>query len=651
MPVPTYNILWWLEKTKGCYNFTQLSDYLDKKDKNPRIKSHLGECKDCCEKIGKINLARKIGKEKINERLSDDEEIKGKPLSSLQNLPNYLKKDYEKGLPAKEKPNIEPKSVKIKGSKPLVNDFFDSQKQKYFKQEERDTNSSFSEKNMLERTDTLSENARKHLSGLVDELWVSKYPNHSKALGSDSYDEYKKVRDSHYLMAALAEICGHERREGTLKLMDELQAAYIDKVKKSLKEVKKKSLEDLKLYSEEVKELSKTEEEFKKEWASISSKKDPTIEDLAVITEKQKKLLPLPEYRGKVEKAEKIIKSIDSVFNELEEILEMSPHDRINYLLLSAPVIVEGLQNGTYKGIPFESFDIFVSQEKAKEKKSKETLSVTASSLREKPPELLSFLEIKEAIDNFPEGFVFDSRELRKNLPENFIFSAKLAGNYVRELPDVWGIKVKDKKMIKTRSNPMSEEEFISRLLKDLKSKEQADINRFYLRRALERIRKNPCGYDPFSTKEVQKEIKNDGFIITRKAIGVNLGRYTDLFGLKEREDLREHTSENGVVRFYEFAEVIPTDSHIKTVKNAVNSLGYRPFNSKELASVIEKEFGIDNMVPARVLEYILANSSGEFGIAPVENSFPVKYMRKTRPKSASALIRSGDDEDMEELV
>lgn len=498
----------------------------------------------------------------------------------------------------------------------------------------------------------LSPAAKTDISEVVDTLWKTLKPEVQKVASDASskqdikYDAYRETRRQLRKAATLATICDHSTRLEIIEHWGALQDAYLQR---TLKQMPKKirDMEDyIELHKQEIEKLSADEKTFKEMWAELSGKL-PTDTQMRKLNELRPKLETLGKYKKEYEGYTRAISSWEQIVAELKQTSSASVFDKINYVVLSPDEIIEKLKEGPYTGLPVERFEVQRTNGTIAARTDTQSAPPKAvfASTKERPAELTALLELKNLVDSYAQGTKFDASKTRKNLPDEYLFSAGIIGSYLRTCPDLFGITHKTKGTthfyVKEDQLPKGEEEFLNLVIERLRAPDNAAVNKFYIQRALARIREDPkISYGLFGIAEVQAKIKEDGVNLSSKPIAVNLGKLAAEYGVEVVANVVT------LEKRYQLAKVQVTDKHRESIRSTMPEMGYR-FGSSDLSLKITEK-GKDPVHP-RVIDTLFEKEAKSFGVRCVAKGV---YETAKRPESATELHNAAEKQaDMDSLV
>ncbi len=473
---------------------------------------------------------------------------------------------------------------------------------------------------------------KQHLAALVDELLkgILKTPVQEHAA-------YAQRRQRFYQVATIASIV--DRNEaGILEAWGGLQNQYAAHVREALAK-KKEELRsvDIEVLKAEIADLEPLERERNALWEEMHKSRtapDPQNQKSTRFAALQEKLKPLNDLRSKYGALSNALEQVTRVHTDLDAVLKMPLQEKINVVLPDPEQVLADLEKGMYTGMKVEPYNQFAPEQAA----AVTLLPVVPVNPNSKPKELLALLGLKAVVDRYAPNVSFTAVAVSPEIPAGM--EHRIVGTYLKTAPAIFGVeKVQGNTFKKMPHSPLEEGEFIARILDHLRREDNVEVNRFYLTRALQRIREDPrMSYTPFTVEEVLEAVKPDHFPMTAKAVAVNLGRYSDKFGVTFTQEGRS--------RHFEFTEVIVTNEHQTRIKEFIPQMGHRPFGIVDLGRKIS-ESGTGYIHP-RVVETALERP-GPYGLRKNRDG---TYESLTRPATATtSLAQAREDADVSDLV
>ncbi len=498
----------------------------------------------------------------------------------------------------------------------------------------------------------LSSTAKADISEVVDALWktikqdVQKVTNEASSKQDVKYDNYRETRKQLRKVATLATICDHSARLEIIEQWGAMQDAYLQRTIKQLPKKRRELDEYIEIHKREIDSLSADEKTFTELWSKLSGK-IPTKKEMDTLNGLRTKLESLDKYRKDYEGYTRAVKLWEQIISEFQQISSESVFDKINYVVLSSDEIIEKLKEGKYSGLPVEHFEVQRTNGTIAARTESQPSQPRAvfSNTKERPAELTALLELKQLVDSYETGKKFNASKARESLPDEHKFSAGIIGSYLRACEDLFGIAHKTKGTnhfyVKEDQKPRGEEEFLNQIIERLRPLDRAAVNKFYIQRALARIREDPkISYSAFGIAEVQAKIREEGVNFSNKVIAVNLGKLTEEYGVEIIVD--KETNE----KKYQLAFIQVTDEHRESVRSTMSTMGYR-FNSFELSRKVT-EVG-RKPVHLRVIDALFEKEAKSFGIRCVSKGM---YETIKRPESATDMQAAlGREADMDSLV
>ncbi|HIH43396.1 TPA: hypothetical protein HA246_07185 [Candidatus Woesearchaeota archaeon] len=516
----------------------------------------------------------------------------------------------------------------------------------------------------------LSDGRKEDISNVIKEYrLVEKIESqHHETMANLTDDSYKALRTKYSELATLTALCQHPGLNDIISHWSELQLAYIAHVKDKLKEENEILLQERDgAYTPEIDKLEKEKQELTEEWARISKDATavPSISVLEKLLANKKRIEQLKPLYDDLKRIKTALGAVANVQGELNRILDLPPHETINYVLLSAKEIIGSLKAGTYKGIPFKPFTLYgkngitrsieaavVPEVEEVSKGAAETGETRAPVLdirvpsNDIAPDLVALLALKDLIDNYSPGTILTSAKVREDLEKKYgnkfpvdseVFNIKIVGNYLRDNLNAFGLKETDKIYVlaKLEREPLTREQFLAQVYPNIRAQDSSRISRHYITKALAMIRVDPdISHDTFTAEQVRKKLLEYGCtVIDRRTIGINLGvKFAEEYGIKEREELKD-----GTTRYYEFTQVIPTDSDREKAGAGVSAIGTRPFTLEELTAQINQH-GKRTLHP-KIVGYLLETEHNRYGLSRVETDHGITYQSKVRPETAAAML------------
>ena len=527
----------------------------------------------------------------------------------------------------------------------------------------------------------LSASAKEQLSTLVNDLWLKLQTASSAAIAKVreaqesptkelSFDDYTQTRNSFYQAAYVAIMCDHKNRADVLKKWGEFQIAHLNYTIDFLENKREDIETTLSAHQENVDELTPFEARYASKWKAFSNK-TPDDTEMKELDTLRRKVRDLESSRTELELYTNAHKIFDKSVEDIKKIKTLPLLEQIGYDVLPPKVIFELLQKGTYTGLGFQKFNVladgepFLSTAKKIDNKSnskdfdleaaiatpaQKTSNATAAARAtptaaqqhfvnptEKPKELIALLELKHAVNKYTSDKQFSGADILDTLPSDYLFGVKIIGSYLETLPELFGVTPQREKtlrrFIKSNSNPISEDEFIHEIIQKLRPEERSALNKFYLKRALGRIREDPkIGYGRFNDKQVREKINEDGLTMELKTIATNLVKLRLEYGVSVLEP-------KDWERQYEFSEINPTSNETVRVAETTKLFGYDQFSSNDLCRRISEQK--QQPMHPRLVEFVLKTNYESLGLRKIVLADKTLYETLDRPKSATQLVQT----------
>lgn len=538
----------------------------------------------------------------------------------------------------------------------------------------------------------LSLNATKQLSTLTDELWLKLQTASSATIGKAkdaqiitgktsktlSFDDYNSTRNLFDQTAILATICNHNTLADIFKKWGEMQTTYLTHIINFL-ENKREDIETaLAVHKENVDLLFGFEARYANKWKELTSK-IPNDSEMGELNTLREKVKDLESSRKELELYTNAHKLFEQTVEDIKKINNMSYFDKIGRVAIPPEFIFDSLQKGTYTGLPVQKFEV-LSQSNSFPSGTPGTKTATAKiqdtqkneqtdgldsavqktlddaknaaaqktfvNPSEKPQELIALLELKHTIERYTSGKTFSAGDFLKDTP-NYLFGAKIIGAYLENLPALFGVKPfrqgAGRRFTKINTEHKSEDEFITIIIENLRPQERSALNKFYLKRALGRIREDPkIGYARFNDKQVREKISEDKLTMELKTIAVNLVKLSSEYGINVLE------SKEGE-REYEFSTINPTNNEKLLVAQTTKTFGYDQFSSNDLCRKLSEE---KKPMHPRLVEFILETTYENLCLKQIRTDDKTCYETLERPKSAVQILKAAETTvDMGPLV
>ena len=482
---------------------------------------------------------------------------------------------------------------------------------------------------------------RQQLTDHVNDLFAKLGERYNPDASNTDSDNYVKTRNAYFRTAAIATFCDHEKWDTIIERWNGIQGSYLASVRGALHRKQEEIATTLRGRRKDVDRLNKKQEDrdnMVTEYDGMRAHgKRASPDFLFKLAELETDTEPLQQYRQELLTLQRSADAINRVIQELDEIRELPALERINYIILGPDEIHEKIEAGEYKGMSFQQFtgdaklaQLFVPAPEEKEdvvepeqgedgegddegngKGNGGGPGVSTVLLfvpKEQPKELEALLAIKNKVDAYKPDTVFNSSAVRQDFPEDFLFAAGIIGSYLRSAPHLFGLERDGYKFSRTDQRPRSEEEFLRGLLGHLRPSDNSAINVFYLKKAVDRIIDDKVrGHDVFSTDEVVDELRKDGWLIGRKAIGINLGKFAERYSI--RQLIEQKDAKN---RYYERAQVCPHEDHRRALKVAIQDFGLREVTDEQIHKhMLQRNLGY---VSKRVIDHLIVNEGEQWG-------------------------------------
>lgn len=478
----------------------------------------------------------------------------------------------------------------------------------------------------------LSNGFKQQLDLLIDKEWPKLRYQHDLLVKDSSdkkYPQYKEIRDKYFQLTGIATIVDNPTRDEMLEKWSSLQEFMIGYVKEGLASKRKETSVDLSLEKDVVIELeginAKVMEGFKELQALMTdpNKLSQVAEKSAALSRERQRINDLPQHRKKVQKLEGILSCFDSLFAQCNQVIEMTNLGRINYLILGPDEILQGIQEETFKGFPYEPFEVFPGSAMSSEsiKAVVKAVSNSSSFLRQNfPIQLRNVLEIKDIVDAYTSGNKIKSDDIKEKLRQDHPYTAKMVGAYLRNNEDLFGVQwinnVAPPYFTKTKDTRLSDEDFISQVKLD--PVERKTMDKAMLKSVLDEMRVKG-EYDEFQSEYVLDKLTARGYKMSMKSVGINLGRCGENFGIRT-------TRKEGTRNYLEIADVIVTDQHRTALSKAFEEFGYAEFSEEEWRLRASNNTFIHSRVMKELLKELPAT------IERLETDGKIRYRSKERP-------------------
>ncbi len=498
---------------------------------------------------------------------------------------------------------------------------------------------------------SLSDVFKKQLSLFIDREWPKLKYQHSvlvKEQSPNKYPGYKEVRDTYFAFTGIATLIDSEIRNEILDGWSNLQEFMIGYVREGLKSKKSDTSEELEYERGHVRDLESIDSKVKAGMAELQklvldpNKIAEIANKSAELQREKQKLNDLHVHRKNVSRLEAVLSSFESLFDQCEQVTEMTPLGRINYLILGPEEILQGIQEGTFKGFPYEPFEVTPGSALSTEsiKAVVEVVSRTSNTARQNlPVQLRNVLEIKDVVDAYKSGSRIKSDDVKEQLRQDHPYSARMVGGYLRNNEDLFGVQWMNDTappyFKKTKDDRLTDENFLSRLKLD--PIERRTMDKAMIKAVLDEMH-TKGEYDTFESELIHKRLQEKGYNgISLKGVGINLGKSGEDLGVRR-------LGKDGWTTHYELADVVVTDDHRSALNKAFESFGYAEFSEEDW-----RLRACNNMfIHPRVMKELVKDLPS--AIERLEMDGKTRYRSKDRPKTAEEqLAEVKSDADMDD--
>lgn len=479
----------------------------------------------------------------------------------------------------------------------------------------------------------LSNGFKQQLDLLIDKEWPKLRYQHDLLVKDPSdkkYPQYKEIRDKYFQLTGIATIVDNPTRDEMLEKWSSLQEFMIGYVKEGLASKRKETSVDLSLEKDVVIELeginAKVMEGFKELQALMTdpNKLSQVAEKSAALSRERQRINDLPQHRKKVQKLEGILSCFDSLFAQCNQVIEMTNLGRINYVILGPDEILQGIQEETFKGFPYEPFEVFPGSAMSSEsiKAVVKAVSNSSSVSRQNfPIQLRNVLEIKDIVDAYTSGNKIKSDDIKEKLRQDHPYGVKMVGGYLRNNEDLFGVQwindVAPPYFKKTKDTKLSDDDFLSRLKLDVA--ERRIMDKAMITATINEMRAKG-EYDKFESDTILQKLREKGYTsININSIGVYLGRSGDELSVRTCEKI-------GSTNYFEITDIVVTEQHRTALLKAFEEFGYAEFSEEEW----RLRAGNNTFIHPRVMKELLKELPAT--IERLDADGKIKYRSKERP-------------------